>query len=280
MGRGAAAIFLDVDGTLVNARGMVPDSARRAVRRARANGHRVFLCTGRSPSQLWPEILDIGFDGLVAAAGGFVETGGTVVAHHPIPTEHVRRVVDFFDAREVAYLLESNDGLFGSPGVGDRLRERIVGAGANEDERAELARGTGRFVDAIAVGGDPASIGVNKISFLDSQLTLAEIKAEFGDVFDVIQATVPVEGSVSGELSLRGVHKAAGIEVLIAHLGIDRQDTMAIGDGYNDLEMLEHVALGIAMGDAPMLVRQVADDVTGTPDEDGIHRAFSKYGLL
>lgn len=280
MGRDATAVFLDVDGTLVNARGMVPDSARRAVRRARANGHRVFLCTGRSPSQLWPAILDIGFDGLVAAAGGFVETGGTVVAHRPIPTEHVRRVVDFFDAREVAYLLESNDGLFGSAGVGDRLRERIVGAGATEAERAELARGTGEFVDAIAVGGDPGSIGVNKISFLDSQLTLAEIQAEFGDVFDVVPATVPVEGSISGELSLRGVHKAAGIEVLIAHLGIDRRDTMAIGDGYNDLEMLEHVAIGIAMGDAPLPVREVADDVTGTPDQDGIHAAFSRYGLL
>ena len=57
------AVFLDVDGTLVNEGGLVPESAQRAVREARANGHRVFLCTGRSPAELWPQIRDIGFDG-------------------------------------------------------------------------------------------------------------------------------------------------------------------------------------------------------------------------
>ncbi|HET9127699.1 MAG TPA: HAD hydrolase family protein, partial [Propionibacteriaceae bacterium] len=69
------SVFLDVDGTLVDETGQIPESARGAVREARANGHRVFLCTGRSLAELWPEILDIGFDGLVAAAGAYVEVG-------------------------------------------------------------------------------------------------------------------------------------------------------------------------------------------------------------
>ncbi len=274
------AVFLDVDGTLVNDRGRVPDSARSAVRRARANGHRVFLCTGRSTSQLWPEILDIGFDGVIASAGGFVETSGTVLAHHHLPVEQVRRVITFFDAREVDYLLESNEGLLGSPGVRDRLRQRLVGSAATSGEHAELEHGRARFIDSIGVVADPAHARVTKVSFLDSGITLDDIRAEFADAFDVIPASVPEFGGGSGELALRGVHKAAGIEVLITHLGIEREDTVAIGDGYNDIEMLQHVAVGIAVGTAPQQVLDVADDVTDAPDDDGIHRALSKYGLI
>ena len=59
----------------------------------------------------------------------------------------------------------------------------------------------------------------------------------------------------SGEMMLPGVHKATGIDVLLAHVGVDRADTIAIGDSYNDLEMLEHVAVGVAMGNAPDAVQ-------------------------
>ncbi len=274
------AVFIDVDGTLVDDRGLVPDSARRAVRQARANGHRVFLCTGRSTSQLWPELLDIGFDGVIAAAGGFVETDGTVLAHHHLPVEQVLRVTAFFDARGVDYLLESNDGLYGSPGIRDRLRQRLVGSATDEDQRDALSHGRAGFIDSITVAVDPAEIGVTKVSFLGSDVTLDDIRDEFDDAFDVIPSSVPEFGGTSGELALRGVHKATGIEVLITHLGIDREDTVAIGDGYNDLEMLQHVAIGIAVGTAPQHVLDVADDVTDAPEDDGIHRALRKYGLI
>src|SRR5512141_955221 len=83
------AVFLDVDGTLVNDRGLVPDSARQAVREARANGHRVFLCTGRSPAELWPELTDIGVDGLIAASGAFVEVGVEVLLHRCLTRSEV-----------------------------------------------------------------------------------------------------------------------------------------------------------------------------------------------
>jgi hypothetical protein len=61
-------VFLDVDGTFVNDRGVVPPSARKAVVAARANGHEVFLCTGRSMAELWGEIVEPGFDGVIASA--------------------------------------------------------------------------------------------------------------------------------------------------------------------------------------------------------------------
>jgi Cof subfamily protein (haloacid dehalogenase superfamily) len=274
------AVFLDVDGTLVNERGEIPDSARVAVRAARANGHMVFLCTGRSLVSLWPEILGIGIDGLIAAAGGYVETGGEVLVHHHVPTDQVRRVADYFGAHGVDYMLESNDGLFGSPGVQARLRRVILGAVTDEEIRAELERGVMGFIDSVSEVSDPTTLHVNKVSFLGSDLTLDEIRAELGDAFDVIPATVPLFGPSSGELSLRGVHKAAGIQVLLDHLGIPRGRTVAFGDGFNDVEMLQFVQVGVAMANAPAEVRAHADVVTGTPDQDGIQAGFAALGLI
>jgi Cof subfamily protein (haloacid dehalogenase superfamily) len=274
------AVFLDVDGTLVNHRGLVPDTARAAVRQARANGHLVFLCTGRSLSALWRSILDIGFDGLVAAAGGYVEAGGRVLVHHHVPLDEVRRVTGYFDERGVEYLLESNDGVCGSAGVRERIQRLLVTSIADEDLLAEVERGFMSFVDRIQVRPDLDGVHVNKVSFLGSDLTLDEIRAEFGEVFDVIPATVPLFGANSGELSLRGVHKATGIALLIEHLGIPRERTIAFGDGFNDLEMLEFAGVGVAMGQAPEAVAARADLRTGTPDEDGIHAGFTALGLI
>ncbi len=274
------AVFLDVDGTLVNDRGVVPDSARTAITRARANGHLVFLCTGRSTSQLWPEIVEIGFDGIVAAAGGYVEVGGEVLANRGIAADEVRHVIEFFDAGGVDYLLESNDGLFGSPHVQHRLRQLFYGTVTDEDVLAEMERGLGGFIDSISVSSVPSGTRVNKVLFLDSRVSLDEIGAEFAGTFEVFPSSVPMFGPNSGELAQLGVHKASGIEIIIDHLGIDRKRTLALGDGYNDLEMLAEVGIGIAMGNAPEAVTGVADEVTGTPDDDGIHTALHRHGLL
>lgn len=63
-------IFLDIDGTLCGPGGVVPPSAIDACQKARQNGHLIFLCTGRSKVEISDEIMGIGFDGVIGAAGG------------------------------------------------------------------------------------------------------------------------------------------------------------------------------------------------------------------
>lgn len=72
-------IFLDIDGTLVNDNGVIPKSAIEAVRQARANDHYVFLCTGRSKAELFDYIMQIGFDGVIAASGGYIEVDNRII---------------------------------------------------------------------------------------------------------------------------------------------------------------------------------------------------------
>ena len=274
------AVFLDVDGTLVNERGLVPDSAQRAVRDARANGHRVFLCTGRSPAELWPQIRDIGFDGLIAASGAFVEVGEDVLVHRGLTGQEVGHVLDFFGLHHIDIYLQANDGIYATGAVQARLRRLIGGSVADELVRAELESGLFGFIDAIKVDADPYATVITKVIYLFSDVTLDELHAEFAGSFIVIPSSVPLFGPTSGELMMPGVNKATGIDALLAHVGIDRADTIAIGDSYNDLEMLAHVAVGVAMGNAPQPVKDIADEVTAGVDEDGIHRTFLRHSLI
>lgn len=274
------AIFLDIDGTLVDDHAVVPDSAREAVRRARANGHLVFLCTGRSMAEVFDGILDVGFDGVIAAAGGYVEVGGEVLLHQTIPVEQVRRVTAFFRDHGTEYLLEANAGLFGSDGFVTRVRELVLGGVTDEDVLAQLERAVGPFLDTVQVPADPARTDINKIAFLHSPVTLDEVRAALGDTFTVIPGTVPLFGPNSGELSLPGVHKATAIAALLEDLGMDVADTIAYGDGHNDLEMLQHVAVGVAMGNAVPELKAVADEITADVDEDGLLLSFRAHLLI
>ncbi|MED4228943.1 HAD hydrolase family protein [Neobacillus cucumis] len=82
-------IFLDIDGTLMNDNGVIPDSATLAVRKARENGHLVFICTGRSRNIIFPEILEVGFDGIIGAAGGYIEIGDNILFHEKLKKENL-----------------------------------------------------------------------------------------------------------------------------------------------------------------------------------------------
>jgi hydroxymethylpyrimidine pyrophosphatase-like HAD family hydrolase len=176
---------------------------------------------------VWDEILEPGFDGVIASAGGYVEYEGKVLLHRSLPVEEVRHVVEFFDRHGVEYLLESNSGLYGSRRARERLRELIFGGVTDEDILAELEKGLGGFIDSLVIDPDPVRSDINKISFLDSPLTIEQIRAEFAGALHIIHATVPMFGPNSGEMSIPGIHKATAIELLIEHAGMARVDTIA-----------------------------------------------------
>lgn len=275
------AVFLDVDGTLVDYSGRIPASARHAVRAARANGHLVFLCTGRSRSELWPDVTDIGFDGLVGGAGAYVEVGGVELLHRRLEAGQVRQVIDFFGRHGLDYFFEGAGGLFGTPGIQARLRGLLRGAVPDAVALAQLEGGLFAYLGEIVVTEQPPTVPVSKVVFVYGPgVTFAQIRDAFAADFDVIASSVPLSGATIGEIQLAGVHKASGIEQVTEHLGIARRDTLAIGDSDNDLEMLRHAGVGIAMGNALQHVREAADEVTSPPEEGGVHEAFVRHGLI
>lgn len=272
---------MDIDGTLVNDHGVIPESAKRAIQQAREKSHLVFICTGRSKAELFPEILEVGFDGIIGAAGGYIEVGQDVILHKTVRTEDVYHLVTYFNEHHIDFYLESNGGLFASENCKNHINtiiDRILIE--NPDAREEVEKGLRPFHDALIEGEDLIRTDINKISFLGSDIPIEVIQKEFENIFHVIPSTVPMFGENSGELSLPGIHKATAIETVLEYLSIPKTDTFAFGDGINDLEMIEFVEYGIAMGNAKDALKDAADDVTDIHDNDGIYNSFKKYGLI
>lgn len=272
---------MDIDGTLLNEYGVVPESAKYAVQKARKNGHLVFICTGRSKAELFQEILEVGFDGIIGAAGGYIEVEEEVIFHETVSSQDIQHLVDFFNERHIDFYLESNGGLFASKNCKSHFRsimDKIVME--NPETKEEVERGMLPFHDALIEGKDLIREDINTICFLGLDILFEVIYQEFATKFNVIPSTVPILGENSGELSMSGIQRATAIGSLLEHLNIDKKNTFAYGDGMNDLEMIEFVQYGIAMGNAKEPLKQAADDVTDAQDDHGIFNSFRKYGLI
>lgn len=119
------AVFVDVDGTLLDERGHIPSSAVEAIVQAQAGGHLVFLATGRSVCELWPELVDLGFDGLVGASGSYVEVDGEVLFERYLSSGQIAHVAEWFSGGTGNYFLQASDGNYASEVSRSRVRRRL-----------------------------------------------------------------------------------------------------------------------------------------------------------
>ncbi len=107
---------------MVDYHNRIPESAVIAIRQARANGHKVFVCTGRSRAEMQPELWKIGLDGMIGGNGTYVEYNEEVIMHQMISKEDSRAIVDWLHDRELEFYLESNNGLFASENFKEAAR--------------------------------------------------------------------------------------------------------------------------------------------------------------
>ncbi|MBV1781396.1 Cof-type HAD-IIB family hydrolase [Paeniglutamicibacter sp. ABSL32-1] len=269
------AVFLDVDGTYADY-GVVPQAHAHAVRAARAAGHKVLLCTGRPLAMLPAHILEAGFDGLVASAGAYVEVDGEVLMDRRFPAEMAARTLAALDAHDAVYVLETPEALHVRREAEPRLREIIE---AHFSQRPD-ARASGSSAILGSMAPIPEHPSFAKISVFEAPVSVGSIAAEIGQDVAVVENSIADEGRHTGELFRRGISKADGVAVAIDYLGIDRADTIAFGDGENDLEMVAYAGLGVAIeGSHPGLL-ELADRTAPPPSRDGIAAAFAELGLI
>lgn len=271
-------LFIDVDGTLVDYENRLPDSAVTAIRAARANGHRVYICTGRSKAEVYPNLWDIGLDGMIGGNGAYVEDRGQVVLHRFLTGAQCRRAVDWLHERRLEFYLESNSGLFASehfktaglPAIREYMRRKDRDDSVSiRDVFPEMIFGAGLYRE-----------DVNKISYvLQSKRDAADAQRVFPDLQHGTWGGAG-ERALFGDLGVRGITKASAVDALLTHLGVRREDTIAFGDAKVDIPMFEACACSVCMGSGGEDAKMAADYVTGDVDKDGLHRAFSHLGLI
>lgn len=277
-------IFLDIDGTLVNTDAnpeFIPESAIKAVHQARQNGHQVYLCTGRSKAEIYDYITAVGFDGVIGAAGGFIEVHGKEIFHETIKPESAAMVSQYFNDKGIDFYLESNSGLYASKNLIPHLEWIIYGDVEHDPAAKERKKQGSHFINALIQDSQMPTEDINKICFLETNGSkYQDIYDAFHDEFYMVRCTVPSFGDESGEMSVPGINKSTSIRILLEHLKGDIANTYAIGDGMNDAEMLGCVNIGIAMGNAKEGLKTIADYVTTNLMEDGIYNAFKHFGLI
>lgn len=273
-------IFIDVDGTLVDYENNLPESAIKAIRMARQNGHRIYISTGRSKAEVYQNIWDIGLDGMIGGNGSYVEDKGQVIMHRLISEEQCRRIVDWLHSRKLEFYLESNNGLFASEHF----------EGACESTIQEYSRRKGKIdIDKISVrsafpemifDGELYRDDLNKVSYkLNSYQDFLDTKEQFPDLENGTWGGAG-ETALFGDLGVKDITKASAIECLLEHLGADRKDTIAFGDAKIDIPMLEYCEVGVAMGSGGEEIKLIADYVTDDVDKDGLYKAFVQLGLI
>lgn len=273
-------IFIDVDGTLVDYENNLPKTAVQAIKSARNNGHKVYICTGRSKAEVYSNLWKIGLDGIIGGNGSYVEDHEQVIMHKLITKEQCKHIVDWLNKKGLEFYLESNNGLFASKNFRDAARPAIQ----------EYSRRKGKDnIDNITVSdvfpdmiwnGELYRDDVNKVSFLLNS---------YNDYLDAFQEFPYLkagtwgglgETALFGDLGVKDITKASAIDCLLSHLNASRKDTIAFGDAKIDIPMLEYCEIGVAMGSGGEEIKAMADYITDDVDKDGLYKAFLHFKLI
>ena len=273
-------IFLDVDGTLLNYENKLPESAAKAVKIARANGHRVYICTGRSKAEVYDYVWNIGFDGMIGGNGSYVEDNNEVVMHQLITAEQCKHIVDWCHERGLEFYLESNNGLFASENFEERGKPVIQEYCARKGKDNARSLTVRDVFPEMIYGGELYRDDLNKVSFiLNSYQDHLDSIEEFPDLKP---GTWGGAGEIAlfGDLGVKDIDKGHAIDVLLKHLGADIKDTFAFGDAKVDIPMLEYCNTGVAVASGGDEIKAMADYVTDAVDDDGLWNAFVHFGLI
>ena len=271
-------IFLDIDGTLYSpTTNETPEGALRAIYKARQNGHKVFLCTGRSLAEI-VTYLEYDIDGYILAAGAKVYADRKCIYDSPIPKDELKYLKDMINHMGLGYGLEGNAGAYGNELGYEFLLKYFSLPNASHEEKVQNAMANCIYPEEAAHEDDK----IYKIC----------IYSEDGHEFEHLEKTLhsqyilthviedPIKKFYGAEITNKDINKGTGIAKVLEHFCADCSDAIGIGDSGNDIPMLSYCGTSIAMGNGSESVKAIADYVTKDILDDGIYHAFKHFGLI
>lgn len=259
-------IAVDLDGTLLNSAHEITPRTLAALREAIRRGVRVILATGKTFASGEQPIAALGLrtPGVYNQGLTLYNPDGTICHEQTLDTAIARQVVEYAEASGITAIAYQ--------------RSRLLSAEHNA------------HVDFLVAHHEPvpdivgplsavvATTPVNKVILVDdpARVTAARqaLTAQLDGSATLVQAIPQVL-----EILPPGASKGAGVQMLLDDLGLDAANLLAIGDGENDVEMLQLAGIGVAMGNASPPAKAAADVIVAGNDDDGVAEAVERFVL-
>ncbi len=252
-------LLLDIDGTLLNSDKELPESALEALEKARANGHDLAIATGRGPFMITDLLKKLDIETFITFNGQYIVHNNEVIHTEALDPAMLEKVVRFAEEKDHPLVFMNGQKMISSIDYHPAIDESLKSL---------------KFPHPVT----------EKNFHLDNEIYQSlvfctkEEEASYHENFKDLQFVR--WHRVSCDILPKGGSKASGIEKLIASTGHSIEDTIAFGDGLNDLQMMKTAGFSVAMDNGHPETKKVASYVTGHVDDDGLSKAFSHLGLI
>ncbi len=269
-----SALFFDIDGTLLSERTQkIPQSAVEALRQARANGHLLFINTGRTYCSLPRELENYAvqadggeglFDGFLCGCGSYLTYHGAILLESHLEQKRGREIIDKMYECRLDGALEGTDGMYFS-----KKKSRFL--------KLELTR---RYFAGKGIGVEKFIEDEDVI--YDKLYVYADRKSDTQTFFDFVKKDMEIikRAAHEYEIAQKAYSKATACEFIRQHFGMEMDQIYVFGDSNNDLSMFEYAVHTVAMGKHSKELEPYTEYVTEKVEKDGIAVALKHYQLI
>lgn len=256
------AIFFDIDNTLLShTTYTIPQSTKKALQLLKAKNIYIFMATGRHLCELKDLPLDdLEFDAYITSNGQYCFNQEGLIYDMPINPLDISNILDYIKNNPFPCMFAEKDRMYINY-YSEGVKEVQASTSTPLPQIGDLTRGYSHPIYIVI----PYDITIDKEEDLLAHMPHCK-KTRWHDLaIDII----PKNGG-----------KQSGIKAILKHYGIQKEETMAFGDGVNDIDMFECVHLSVAMGNADQSLKDIADDITDDVDNDGIYNALIKRHII
>ena len=257
-------VALDLDDTLLLDDQTLEPEARDLILQLQDRGIEFIIATGRTYSAAIGYVRELEISTpVVCHNGAYVrQPGGDVVSHDPIPLELARKILRYCEEQGLEICVYIEDSLY------FRRRNRLTHS--YESTSGIQGRATENFLSE-EIESPPSKMLILEDDERRQKYYLEELKEFYQKRLNITTSKPEFIEIISG-----GVDKSRALQEIAAGMGIEFEDVLAVGNGFNDLGMLKWAGLGIAVDNAPAGVREGADRITASNEKAGVARVLKR----
>lgn len=276
-------IFFDADGTIINGDHM-SSRVKETLEQLRNDGHILVLSTGRNIPMLGDALKDMAFENIISSAGNVTMAENEIIFNQALPTEDLKEICAYLDERNIDYHMGAQDYVWVKKGRKQDYLNRHISllpdqSAVTEEQYEAALKNLEDVSKRTREAENLADIAVNKIHYFSEELPFKQVKETFGERYQCVPLSLSKQFS-GGEISVKGVTKKVGMEKILEHFDMPLESAIAVGDDFNDIEMLEYAPYSVVLGHAHEDVKKFADHATEDIENDGFYHAMVHVGLI